>query len=248
MLFKTKPLRGTLYKKQNVMRRVLIFAVLWCTASSTFAQFIPMRTDAVGTGVVQFSGLVMTESNGNPMPIPYADIYVKGKRRGTFSDLKGYYSFVAEKGDRVTFSAVGFKSREITIPDTLKDDRYTFIQLLYRDTLRLPEVFIYPWPSREHFNIEFLAMNVNPKLQEIASRNLAREALARAERGVPYDGKENSRLYFSDISQKQYYQGQYQPMNIFSPSAWSDFIKSLKDGKLKIQKEKNKIDEEDGKE
>ena len=230
------------------MLRVSIFTVVLLSSLESFGQFIPMKPSPTTGGVVQFSGLVLTESNGNPLPIPYADIYVKGKRRGTFSDLKGYYSFVAEKGDKVTFSAVGFKSREITIPDTLRDDRYTFIQLLYKDTLRLPEVFIYPWPSREHFNIEFLAMNVNPKLQEIASRNLAREALARAERGVPYNGRENSRLYFSDISQKQYYQGQYQPMNIFSPSAWNDFIKSLKSGKMKIQKEKNKVDEEDGKE
>lgn len=195
--------------------------------------------------VVQFSGLVLTESNGNPVPIPYADIYVKGKRRGTYSDLKGYYSFVAEKGDKVIFSAVGFKKREFIIPDSLKENKYTFIQLLYRDTLRLPEVFIYPWPSREHFNIEFLAMNVNPKLQEIAQRNLAKEALVRAERGTTYDGKENSRLYFNDISQKQYYQGQFQPMNILSPTAWNDFIKALKGGKLKIQKQKSKIDETD---
>ncbi|MBK8722118.1 MAG: carboxypeptidase-like regulatory domain-containing protein [Saprospiraceae bacterium] len=225
------------------MFRLLTILLIILGFSNLYSQNNAITTDT-SNKVVQFSGLVLTESNGNPLPIPYADIFVKGKKRGTYSDLKGYYSFVAEKGDKVTFSAVGFKKREFTIPDSLKDDKYTFIQLLYRDTLRLPEVFIYPWPSREHFNIEFLAMNVNPKLQEIAQRNLAKEALVRAERGTSYDGKENSRLYFNDIAQKQYYQGQFQPMNILSPAAWNDFIKALKGGKLKIQKQKNKIDEE----
>ncbi len=215
--------------------RLLVAAtclLLCARATSVFAQ----QPQPDNSKAVQFSGIVLTDENRQLLPVPYADIYIKGKKRGTFSDLKGYYSFVAEKGDRVVFSSVGFKKVEITIPDTLRDNRYTFIQMMTKDTFNLPETVIYPWPSREHFKIDFLAMNVNQKMTELAMQNVAARTLKKMRRDVPYDGNENSDYLVRQQSQNYYSIGQFKPMNIFSPLAWKDFFDAWKSGKFKKKK------------
>ncbi len=218
-----------------------IGVAVW-TPTCLLAQQKP-ATETANEKAVQFSGVVLTEENRQLLPVPYADIYIKGKKRGTFSDLKGYYSFVAEKGDMVVFSSVGFRKVEIKIPDTLRDNRYTFIQLMTKDTFNLPETVIYPWPSREHFKIDFLAMNVHERMNELAMRNLASKTLKKMRREVPYDGNENGDYLMRQQSQSYYSMGQYKPMNIFSPIAWKDFFDAWKAGKFKRKKGEDKDDE-----
>ena len=60
--------------------------------------------------LIQFSGMVLDGSNQELYPIPYANIYIKEKGRGTYSDFKGFFSIVVEKGDNVVFSAIGFQN------------------------------------------------------------------------------------------------------------------------------------------
>ena len=219
--------------QKNMRLLVAATCLLLCArATSVFAQ----QPQPDNSKAVQLSGIVLTDENRQLLPVPYADIYIKGKKRGTFSDLKGYYSFVAEKGDRVVFSSVGFKKVEITIPDTLRDNRYTFIQMMTKDTFNLPETVIYPWPSREHFKIDFLAMNVNQKMTELAMQNVAARTLKKMRRDVPYDGNENSDYLVRQQSQNYYSIGQFKPMNIFSPLAWKDFFDAWKSGKFKKKK------------
>ena len=79
----------------------------------------------------------------------------------------------------MVFSAVGYKTVEYKIPMDLEDDRYSIVQLMTLDTINLPETVVFPWPSREHFKLEFLAMDVTHEMQERAMRNLANETLER---------------------------------------------------------------------
>ena len=123
--------------------------------------------------LVQFSGMVLDGSDESLVPVPYTNIVVKDKSRGTYSDFNGFFSIVVEKGDIIVFSAIGYETVEYYIPEDLKDDRYSIVQLMTQDTYNLPETVIFPWPSREHFKLEFLAMDVTPELQERAVRNLA---------------------------------------------------------------------------
>ena len=108
--------------------------------------------------LIQFSGMVLDGSNEELYPIPYTNIFIKEKGRGTYSDFKGFFSIVVEKGDNVVFSAVGYRTVEITIPDTLTDDRYSLVQLMTQDTFNLPLTVVFPWPSKDNFKLEFLAM------------------------------------------------------------------------------------------
>ncbi len=183
--------------------------------------------------LVQFSGMVLDGSDEQLYPVPYTNILVKGKNRGTYSDFKGFFSIVVAKTDTIVFSAVGYKTVEYTIPEDLDEDRYSIVQLMTQDAINLPETVVFPWPSREHFKLEFLAMDVTPELQSRANRNLAEESLVRLRNEVSTDGNENADFYLRQQAREYYYVGQQPPMNIFNPVAWKKFFDSWKNGDFK---------------
>ena len=185
--------------------------------------------------LVQFSGMVLDGSTDQLVPVPYTNIVVKDKGRGTYSDFNGFFSIVVEKGDIIVFSAVGYETVEYQIPLDLEDDRYSLVQLMTQDVYNLPETVVFPWPSREHFKLEFLAMDVTPELQERAARNVANETLAQLRNEVPKDGVENANYYLRQQSREYYHIGQRPPMNIFSPVAWKKFFDAWKRGDFKRQ-------------
>ncbi|HMV24692.1 MAG TPA: carboxypeptidase-like regulatory domain-containing protein, partial [Saprospiraceae bacterium] len=100
----------------------------------------------------------------------------------------------------------------------------------------LPETIIFPWPSRERFTTDFLAMDVSHAIQEKAKENLARESLEKLRFEVPKDAREYTSYYSQQFNQKYYYMGQTPPMNIFNPLAWAQFFKEWKQGKYKKKK------------
>ncbi len=187
--------------------------------------------------LVQFSGMVLDGSEEELYPVPYTNILVKGKGRGTYSDLRGFFSIVVEKGDTIVFSAIGYKQVKYVIPVDLNDDRYSLVQLMTQDAVNLPETVVFPWPSREHFRLEFLAMDVTPELQSNASRNLGDAPLARLQQQLPRDGVENSSYYLRQQARDYYHIGQLPPMNIFNPVAWKQFFDSWKKGDFKKKDE-----------
>ncbi len=186
--------------------------------------------------LIQFSGMLITDVGKKLVPVPYASVYVPHKNRGTYTDYRGFFTLVVEKGDKIKFNCLGFEPVSLTIPDTLTQDRYSIVQIMPQDTLTLPTVVIFPWPSKDHFKIEFLKMDVTPELQRRASENLANEYLAEARKNediVPYSGRESANYYMRQQSREYVYIGQTPPMNIFSPLAWSQFFQSWKNGDFK---------------
>jgi len=213
--------------------KILIFSILaFLTLSSTL---IGQEED---NNLVQFSGMVLDGTTDELLPVPYTNILVVGKGRGTYSEFSGFFSLVVEKGDTVRFSAIGYKTTDYAVPDTLTDNRYSLVQLLTRDDVNLPEAVVFPWPSREHFKLEFLAMDVTNEMQQLASANVAEEALARMRSEVRADGNENADYYLRQQARKNYYIGQTPPMNIFNPIAWKQFFDTWKAGGFKKEKDK----------
>ncbi len=203
--------------------RITAFLIVFFGALSAWGQ----------QNLVQFSGMVLDGSDEQLYPVPYTNILVKDKGRGTYSDLKGFFSIVVEKGDVIVFSAIGYKTVEYKIPASLEDDRYSIVQLMTQDAINLPETVVFPWPSRDHFKLEFLAMDVTPELQERAAKNLANEALSRMRNEVSVDGNENADYYLRQQAREYYYIGQRPPMNIFNPVAWKKFFDAWKQGDFK---------------
>lgn len=181
--------------------------------------------------LVQFSGAVVTGDSLHP--VPFTHIIDHNTSFGTISDYYGYFSFVARKGDTITFSAMGFKKGQFIIPDTIKNNRYTMFQVMNTDTIYLNETVIYPWPTKEQFKEAFLALELADDDLEIARKNLDRYDLYVRAEAMPMDGSMNYRNYIDQTVNKLYYAGQTQPISLLNPFAWAQFIKAWQDGKFK---------------
>lgn len=208
---------------------------LLCFAQRLAAQ----QPEPAKPQLIQLSGMLLTEDNGRLVSVPYATVYLPDKNRGTYSDHRGFFTIVVEKGDRVRFKSLGLKTITIKTPDTLTQDRYSVVQMMTADTFNLPETVIFPWPSKEHFKIEFLKMDVTPELQRRAIENLANEYMAEARNNdniVAYSGRESANYYLRQRSRDYVYIGQTPPMNIFSPLAWAQFFKAWQNGDFKRKK------------
>lgn len=190
--------------------------------------------------IIQFSGMVLDGTSADLYPVPYTNILVKGEGRGTYSDFNGFFSLVIRKTDTIVFSAIGYRSVEVSIPDSLSDSRYSLVQLMSQDTINLPETVVFPWPSREHFRLEFLAMDVTKEMQDRAMENLAAESLERGRKIVATDANEHADVYLRQQARNNYYIGQTPPMNIFNPIAWKQFFDAWKRGDFKNKDKKKK--------
>lgn len=215
------------------MVKIIYTTFLFCLCLSLQAQ------EKQRDNIIQFSGVVVTQDAiGEMVPLPYTTIAIKGTERGTYAEIDGFFSIVAEKLDTITFSRVGYQTIEIEIPDTLDSKFYSWYQIMSKDDVLLPEAVIYPWPSKEHYKIEFLAMDVSNELRQRAQDNIAREVLEKMQHTVAPDGSEA----FSLTQQRQFeefkYSGQYKPQNIFNVAAWAQFIKAWKRGDFKKKKKK----------
>ncbi len=221
------------------LRPVILFTVLKAICFSTLVLVItPFAANAQDDDVrvVQFSGKVVTEENNGMVGVPYAAISVRGTYRGTFSDFDGFFSIVVRTGETVVFSVLGYKDAFFHVPDTLTTDRYTIFQIMTQDTILLPEAVIYPWPDPDHFNAEFLAMDVHDDLEDIAAENLSEKVMIQLREYLPSDGPEHQALYLKRQSQKYYYEGQIRTPQILNAFAWKQFIEAWKRGDFKKKK------------
>ncbi len=201
-------------------------------AQGTMAQ----TTEKPPVKVVQISGKVVTEENDRLIFLPYAVVAVKGTSRGTLTDVSGFFSLVVRTDETLVFSVLGYKDAFYPIPDTLTRDRYTIFQILTRDTILLPTAVIYPWPDPDNFIHEFLAMDVDNELEDIAGENLSPENMEMLRQTLPSDGPEHTQLYLKQQSAKYYYEGQIRTPQIFNAFAWKEFIQAWKRGDFKRKK------------
>ena len=174
--------------------------------------------------VVQFSGVVVTADSLRALP--YTNVIIANKGLGTITDYYGYFSFAAELGDSIVFSTVGYKSASFQIPDSLKDNKYSIVQVLNSDTIFLSETVIYPWPKPEDFKDAFLALNVNDDDIERAKKNLDPEILYKQMLDMPMDGQANFNFRMRQMQDQLYYAGQAPPIQLLNPFAWAQFFKA----------------------
>jgi len=186
--------------------------------------------------LIQFSGVVVNRDSLHP--IPFSNVMIKGTYRGTISDYYGFFSFVARLNDTIEFSSIGFKRNFYIIPDSLRENRYSLIQILIPDTVRIKEVIIYPWPSKEQFKQAFLNASVPDDDLVRARKNLSERNMQEVAESLPVDGS----LVFKQQMQQQYSRlysaGQLPYNNLLNPIAWAQFIQAWKNGDFKRKKDK----------
>ncbi|MBI3501192.1 MAG: carboxypeptidase-like regulatory domain-containing protein [Bacteroidetes bacterium] len=193
--------------------------------------------------LIQFSGVVVEADSLKP--VPFTKILIKNSNRGTLADFYGYFSFVAQKKDTLVFSATGYRKSHYVIPDTLKGNKYSLIQLMKYDTIYLKETIIYPWPTKEQFKEVFLNMNVPDDDLARAKKNLDREQMKEQYETMGMDGSMNYKAAMSNYQSRLYWAGQYPPNNLLNPFAWAQFIKMWREGKLKMKSPNEKKEREE---
>jgi hypothetical protein len=191
--------------------------------------------------LIQFSGVLLTRDSLNA--VPFATVMIKGSNRGTISDYFGYFSFVAERGDTIQFSYVGFKDAFFAIPDSLDRKNYSLIQMMDADTVLLQEAVIYPWPTKEQFRQAFLDLRLPEDDKQLAMRNLERAEMKERMEAMIADGSEAFKISNRTYANQLYYAGQLPPNNLLNPIAWAKFIKAWKNGDFK-RKKKGRYDKD----
>lgn len=209
--------------------KLLSTIVLLFIFTSIRFQSIAQKSDSL----IQLSGVVVSEDDLEALP--YTTIFDKSIKRGVIADYYGYFSLVVLPGDTLHFSFYGHKTSSFIVPDTLKDNRYSIIHMMQKDTVNLPQVDVYPWPSREDFARAFVEMDPYDDALRRAQRELSGESLAFAAARLDVDPGLAQSYAANQRNTKLYTMGQLPVNNLFNPYSWAKFISDWKKGDLKRQ-------------
>lgn len=192
------------------------------------------QTDSLPAQVVQVSGLVVTGDSLSPLP--YCTVFRSRDRRGTMTDARGFFSLPALTGDTLEFSSVGYVSQQAVIPEGGELARVNLVQPMGRDTVAMKDAFVYPWPSRERFRQDFLALGLpNQGLDPAWDSPMDPMDVYDRLSEVGRDGQSTSSEVLATQAQQAGYAGQAPPVNLLNPVAWAQFLQALKSGDLRRQ-------------
>ena len=161
-----------------MMQRALLFILFFTCSFQASAQ--------EGKKPVQLHGIIVSNDSLIQL-LPNVQILVKSRGQMTVSDRDGFFSLVAMPGDTVLFQHIGFRLNRFWVADTLEGEQFLARIVLKWDTEVLDPVIVYPWPSKENFKEEFLAMKIETTEMDIAQRNLALDELRALVLQVKYD-------------------------------------------------------------
>ncbi len=209
--------------------KITLFTLISFATVMTFGQ----RSSVDTSKMMQLSGVVINDENLEPLP--YTTVWDRSIRRGVISDYYGFFTMVAFPGDTLFFNFYGYKTSSYIVPDTLLEDRYSIVHMMQMDTLNMPEVVVYPWPSRDAFARYFVEMKPYDDAMRRAQRELSGESLAFTaarltnDASLAYGYAQNQRLT------RLYTNGQLPANNLFNPYSWAKLISDWKSGKLSRQ-------------
>ena len=212
----------------RILKISIIVAVLLLTFGSS-AQTGKKTID--DSSMIQLSGVIVAEDDLEALS--YTTVFDKTIRRGVIADYYGYFSMVTFPGDTLYFSFYGHKTSTFVVPDTLTEDRYSIIHMMQKDTVNLPSVDVYPWPSREDFARAFVEMQPYDDDIRRAQRELSGETLAFVAARLEGDASLAYGVSQYQYNTKLYTNGQLPGNNLFNPYAWAKLVKDWKEGRLK---------------
>lgn len=180
--------------------------------------------------IVQLSGLVV--SGEDQVGVPGVNIYIPKAGRGTNTNLYGYFSLATMAGDSAIISAVGFRKQFYKVPD---DGRQAISVIIYlkTDTLMMPEIEVFPYPTEELFKQAVLSLRLPEEELNNMRRNLDPAVINKIRYNTAMTGKENYRSYMSQEILRQETRYSQPTLQLVNPFAWYQFIKSVRRGDLK---------------
>lgn len=185
--------------------------------------------------LVQFSGVIYDLDSNNV--VPYVTLRNQTAKKSYSANYKGYFSFVAQEGDSIHFTSIGYKKIDLVIPSNLTDKKFTLVIKMQSDNIQLPMVRVFPWASIDEFKKEFLTMKFADDDLEIARKNVSRQSLASLAANLPRDGRENvgSAFNYNHIGLTNKNMVQTNPL--LNPFAWAALIKQISEGNKNKKKD-----------
>lgn len=212
------------------MKYICLFIAIF-SVTTFFAQN-PAEKNSRNEKYIQVSGVVLDDSL---QPLPFVSIMLKGTRSGTVSDYYGFFTIVAKAGDEMQFFSINHKNKVYNLSDTLTGKHYSIIQILTKDTIQLPTVNVFPWPSKEQFKRAILNLDLTDTDIERAAKNMDNDDIRSSIRGGKMDAASNYRVRMQQQYTRLYQAGQYPSVSLLNPVAWAQFIDAWRKGKLKIK-------------
>lgn len=209
--------------------KALIFLTFFFHLFGTKAQRLVVDTSTM----MQLSGVIVSDVDLEP--IPYVTVYDKSIRRGVIADFYGFFSLVTFPGDTLFFSSPGHNTSSFIVPDTLEENRYSIIHMLTKNLQNLPEITVYPWPSKDQFAQYFLNMKPYDDAMRRAQRELSGESLAFVSARIDTDASLAYGYSQNQRNTKLYTNGQLPVNNLLNPYSWAKLISDWKEGKLSRQ-------------
>ena len=145
--------------------------------------------------LVQFSGVVIHADSLEPLPFVNI-INISRNHRGTFTDMRGFFSLVVSVGDTIQISCLGYKKQELIIPVNLAGNTLSAIFKLKMDAIDLPMIYIFPFATIEQFKQAFIKLRLPDDDLMIAKRNLDEKLMMALSSAMTWDGSQNTKYYF----------------------------------------------------
>lgn len=198
--------------------------ILLLFITSVFAQ-----DKSQANKLVQFSGIV-TDADSN-MVVPYVTITnLSNKGQKYSANYQGFFSFVANPGDTVMFSAVGFTSKVLSLPKIIADNKYTARVQLKSEIVYLKTVRVNPWATVEEFNKDFLSMKIADDDMAIAKKNLSRQSINGMKLTLPRDAQEISNANYRYNFDRMVNVNMRQTNPLLNPFAWGKLMQEIFNG------------------
>ncbi len=205
--------------------------------------FLTLSFQTFGQGenkYITFSGFVIDSKTEEPLPNAYISIPAAG--RGTIADARGYFILYVFPEDSVVFSYVGFKPQYHRIPKKATLN-YSAVVELQQDAKLLKEVKVYPFSSEEEFKEALITMELpDAKEREQIAKNYSREKIAEMANMAGMSADMNYRYAMSQQLSQLQSRGQVTMNPLLSPFAWTNFIRSVKQGAFKNKSWKGAAD------
>jgi beta-xylosidase len=183
------------------------------------------------------SGLLLDKST--KAPVVAARIIVPNAGLGATSNDKGVFSIKVMPGDSLVIRAVEYRTAFYKVPTT-QTESYSITLTLEESIEALAPIQVYPYSDEQSFKEAFL--NIETQTEEIKAmkKNLDKGKLQDAARVTAQDSKSSTQQQLQMQSNQPITNSSLPTLNIFSPTAWRDFSKNLKQSKNeKDRKEKN---------
>lgn len=213
---------------------MLVLGGLLLNAHSVYSQTETEPSDSIAfPEVVQLSGVLVT--GDSLLPVPYSNIYRTRDNTGVISNALGFFTLPAFKGDTIMFSNVGYRNVTYVIPKSTEEKLLNIVQLIAPDTIKLDMADVYPWPSRENFASEFLALELAQTDLARMQKNLDPLEMEKRMEFLGPDAMSAAKYSMNSEALRLQSMGTAPVIGLLNPASWAQFLSALRNGDLRRQ-------------